>query len=107
MEDVVVTKGSLMIIRVPAELDHYISDQIRERSDEILADQSIREIDFDFRHTEFMDSSGIGLLMGRFRAMQLLGGKVKAIHAGERIRKILTISGVTRVIEVEPEKNWG
>ena len=44
--------------------------------------------------------------MGRFRELQLLGGKVRALHANERVRKILKISGVSRVIEVVPEKSW-
>ena len=58
------------------------------------------------RKTVFMDSSGIGLVMGRFREMELIGGKVRAVHVGERMRRILVMSGVTRVIEVEEEKTW-
>ena len=48
----------------------------------------------------------IGLVMGRFREMELIGGKVRAVHVGERMRRILVMSGVTRVIEVEEEKTW-
>ena len=42
----------------------------------------------------------------RFREMELIGGKVRAVHVGERMRRILVMSGVTRVIEVEEEKTW-
>mgnify|MGYP001622934875 FL=1 len=99
-------KGSILTIKVPAELDHYLADEIRRQSEEIQNEHTIRQIDFDFSQTTFMDSSGIGLVMGRFREIQLTGGKVRALHASERVQKILKISGVSRVIEVVPEKTW-
>ena len=71
-----------------------------------MVERTVREVVFDFRKTVFMDSSGIGLVMGRFREMELIGGKVRAVHVGERMRRILVMSGVTRVIEVEEEKTW-
>ena len=71
-----------------------------------LPERNVREVVFDFRKTVFMDSSGIGLVMGRFREMELIGGKVRAVHVGERMRRILVMSGVTRVIEGEEEKTW-
>ena len=42
----------------------------------------------------------------RLREEELIGGKVRAVHVGERMRRILVMSGVTRVIEVEEEKTW-
>ena len=83
-----------------------VPDRLREEAGEILVERNVREVVFDFRKTVFMDSSGIGLVMGRFREMELIGGKVRAVHVGERMRRILVMSGVTRVIEVEEEKTW-
>ena len=95
-----------MTIRLPEEVDHFVADRLREEAGEILVERNVREVVFDFRKTVFMDSSGIGLVMGRFREMELIGGKVRAVHVGERMRRILVMSGVTRVIEVEEEKTW-
>ena len=53
-----------------------------------------------------MDSSGIGLIMGRYKNIRFTGGKVTAIRANEQIRRILTLSGMHKVIEIyegEPE----
>ena len=58
---------------------------------------------FDFTDTNFMDSSGIGVLMGRYKLVYLLGGEVWAVHPNERIKKILTMSGVTRIIQIYEE----
>ena len=83
-EELFQIKGSILTIRVPAELDHHLADEIRSGAEAIQSTHNIRQIDFDFGQTTFMDSSGIGLVMGRFRELQLLGGKVRALHANER-----------------------
>ena len=95
-----------LTIFLPHELDHHNAEEIRRESDHLIIRNHIRYIIFDFAETDFMDSSGIGLVMGRFREMELIGGKVRAVHVGERMRRILVMSGVTRVIEVEEEKTW-
>ena len=102
MDNRVWVKDAVMTIRLPEEVDHFVADRLREEA----VERNVREVVFDFRKTVFMDSSGIGLVMGRFREMELIGGKVRAVHVGERMRRILVMSGVTRVIEVEEEKTW-
>ncbi len=98
MDNRVWVKDAVMTIRLPEEVDHFVADRLREEAGEILVERNVS--------TELMDSSGIGLVMGRFREMELIGGKVRAVHVGERMRRILVMSGVTRVIEVEEEKTW-
>ena len=50
-----------------------------------------------------MDSSGIGVIMGRYKTICLIGGEVWAVHANARIRKILTLSGVTKIMQIYEE----
>lgn len=95
-----VEQGSLYI-RVPAELDHHSADAICARADELIKTQDIREIVFDFSQTVFCDSSGIGMLMGRYKMMRALGGDVRAVRVGDRVAKILMLSGVMKIIPVE------
>ena len=64
----------------------------------------IKHIIFDFRDTNFMDSSGIGVIMGRYRIACLLGGEVWAVHTNERMKKILTMSGVTKLVQIYEEE---
>ena len=66
MDELLEVKGSTLTVYVPEELDHHYAEQIRVESDRILARQNIRQIVFDFRRTAFMDSSGIGVIMGRY-----------------------------------------
>ena len=79
-------------IRVPAELDHHSAAQICAQADELVRTQDIREIVFDFSRTVFCDSSGVGMLMGRYKMMQAL------------VERILMLSGVMKVIPVEREQ---
>ena len=59
---------------------------------------------FDFDKTDFMDSSGIGVIMGRYKTISLIGGEVWAVHANDRIRKILTLSGMTKIMQIYEEE---
>ena len=91
-------------IRVPAELDHHSAAQICAQADELVRTQDIREIVFDFSRTVFCDSSGVGMLMGRYKMMLALGGTVKAVRVQGRVERILMLSGVMKVIPVEREQ---
>ncbi len=89
---------STLILHLPSEIDHHSSKEIRERTEEYLRVTSIRHIVFDFSQTTFMDSSGIGALLGRYKRMRERGGSVMIYGADARIRRILRISGVDKLI---------
>lgn len=100
MEEFVRVTGSSMIIQVPVELDHHNAERIRNETENLLHTRNIRKIIFDFEKTNFMDSSGIGMIMGRYKALRFNGGQVLAIRVNERIRRILTLSGVYKYIDI-------
>ncbi len=99
-------KGNILIVRVPEELDHHSAETIREGSEEILETLKIREVVFDFHDTQFMDSSGIGMLMARYREMKQMGGTIRAVHVRKRVAKILQLSGIYKVIPIELIRSW-
>ena len=72
--------------------------------DMLIEHNHIKYVIFDFANTNFMDSSGIGVIMGRYRMICLIGGEVWAVHANARIRKILTMSGVTKIMQIYEEE---
>ena len=85
MKPVFETTGTCLNIKLPQELDHPASELIRRESGD----------------TEFMDSSGVGLIMGRYRALGMRSGCMKACHVSGYIEKLLRLSGVSRFLEVE------
>ena len=92
-----------LTIFLPGELDHHNAEEIRKRSDYLIDQNHIRYVIFDFTDTTFMDSSGIGVIMGRYKRIYMLGGEVCAVHTSERMKKILTMSGVTRIMQMYEE----
>ena len=92
-----------LTIFLPGELDHHNAEEIRKRSDYLIDQNHIRYVIFDFTDTTFIDSSGIGVIMGRYKRIYMLGGEVCAVHTSERMKKILTMSGVTRIMQIYEE----
>lgn len=62
--------------------------------------RQVENIVFDFENTTFMDSSGLGIIIGRYRKISCFGGKVYAINTSERINRILKASGMSAIIEI-------
>ncbi len=93
-----------LTIFLPGELDHHNAEEIRKESDRLIEEKHIKCVIFDFQETNFMDSSGIGVIMGRYKMVYLLGGEVWAVHTNERMKKILTMSGVTKIIQMYEEE---
>ena len=89
-----------MIIFVPEELDHHGAEKIRREADQLMGSRRVKQVIFDFRETVFMDSAGIGMIMGRYKLMQSLGGKVTAIHVNQRVRRILLLSGIYKIVGI-------
>ena len=93
-----------LTIFLPGELDHHNAEEIRKGADKLIEENHIKCVIFDFQETNFMDTSGIGVIMGRYKMVYLLGGEVWAVHANERMKKILTMSGVTKIIQMYEEE---
>lgn len=89
-----------LTVEMPVEIDHHSAQGITSNIDYLVEANGIRSIVFDFGKTAFMDSSGIGLLLGRYKKMNYAGGKVMVIRANSSIKKILTFSGVTKIMDV-------
>ena len=92
-----------LTIFLPNEIDHHNAEELKRESDHLIERNHIRYVIFDFQDTVFMDSSGIGVIMGRYKRVFMLGGEVCAVHVGERMKKILTMSGVTKIMQIYEE----
>ena len=100
MKPVFETTGTCLNIKLPKEVDHPASELIRRESDRIMGKIYIRTICFDFGETIFMDSSGIGLIMGRYRSMGMRGDCIRATGVSAYIEKLLHLSGVYKFVEI-------
>ncbi|MDE6883728.1 MAG: anti-sigma factor antagonist [Lachnospiraceae bacterium] len=99
MDDFKVIDNYLMI-RLPDEIDHHKSVDISTKADRYIMSKKVGNIVFDFERTTFMDSSGIGIILGRYKKIACFGGKVYAINTDNRIRRILLLSGLQDIVEI-------
>ena len=91
--------GEQLIVRLAGELDHYCAQSVRRELDRLIADRTIRWLILDFTRLQFMESSGIGVILGRYRQMRDRGGHVGVIHMNPHIARIFHMSGMDRVIK--------
>lgn len=91
--------GDRIIVRLSGELDHFCAQSVRRELDALLQDESIRCLILDFSTLTFMDSSGIGVILGRYRLLRDRGGTVAVIHMNQHIARIFHMSGMDRVIK--------
>lgn len=88
------------IYALGGEIDHHSAVKIRHELDEMILEERPEELIFDFSNVKFMDSSGIGLVLGRYRLMATLGGKVKVNGSSREIARIFKMSGVDKIVEI-------
>lgn len=92
-------KGNALIIIVNGDLDHHNAEIIKQIADNSIMENKIRNVIFDFKNSNFMDSSGIGVMMGRYKLIANAGGRVCAVNLNPTINRIFQISGLHKVIE--------
>ncbi len=89
-----------LTIAMPEEIDHHCANQLRTEADLLIDTYQVRKLILDFSKTEFMDSSGIGVIIGRTRNMGYSGGQVIAVHMNRRVEQIFRVAGLNRLITV-------
>lgn len=88
-----------LVVALAGELDHHTSKELKSLVEEIIKNQNIENVIFDFSKLDFMDSSGIGVIVGRYKLINSLGGKVAITGAKNNVRRILLMSGIDKIIE--------
>ena len=87
-----------LTIKLSGELDHHKANEIRTQIDEAIHENLPPRLIFDLHDVTFMDSSGIGVIMGRYKKVTALGGTVAFTGVNNCIDKLVQMSGLLRII---------
>ena len=87
-----------LIIKIDCELDHHTSEAIRRRVDGEIQRLEPKKLIFDFSGVNFMDSSGIGVIMGRYKNIQRVKGIAIMVNVKPEVKKVFDIAGITKII---------
>ncbi|MBE6598870.1 MAG: STAS domain-containing protein [Ruminococcaceae bacterium] len=96
-----VTSGGTLIIYLDGDIDHHNARAVRQRIDSKMFIGRPRELVLDLSRVAFMDSSGLGLILGRYTKAAELGISFRVVNPNRQIRKILDLAGMERLVRIE------
>jgi stage II sporulation protein AA (anti-sigma F factor antagonist) len=88
-----------LIIKLDGELDHHSSEEIRDEIDREIDQYGVKNIIFDLSGMNFMDSSGIGVVIGRYKKVSKMGGEVAVVNINSRVERIFKMSGLFNIVK--------
>ncbi len=94
------TIGRALIARLTGEIDHHTCVQIRQEVDRAYQRTRAKDLIFNFDNVSFMDSSGIGMIMGRYRNVAICGGSIAVYNVSKEVNRILDMAGICKLMKV-------
>ena len=94
-------KDKLLILEITEEIDHHTSEKIRRKADYEITRYMPRKVIFDFSNVTFMDSAGIGMILGRYKMMKMLGGNIEMKNVSPMLKKIFEMSGLIKICPIK------
>ncbi len=94
-------KDKQLVFEMEEEIDEYSVQNIKRRMDNEIQRYMPKEVIFDFSNVSFMDSAGIGLVIGRYKLIDMIGGELRVANVSSQIQKIFEMSGLLRLIPIE------
>ncbi|MFS0554021.1 anti-sigma F factor antagonist [Brevibacillus sp. 179-C9.3 HS] len=93
------TRQDVLVIRLQGELDHHTAEELRKKADDLLRTPAIRHIVLSLADLTFMDSSGIGVILGRYKQISARSGEMYVCSINPTIYRIFEMSGLFKVIK--------
>lgn len=92
--------GDTLIVRLSGELDHHTAELVRERVEGELDRNSTPHLIMNFEGLGFMDSSGLGVILGRYKRVTAGGGRMALCSVNDQLLKLFEMSGMLKIIRI-------
>ncbi|MCX7883771.1 MAG: anti-sigma F factor antagonist [Caloramator sp.] len=92
-------RDNTLIVFMAGELDHHSAENVRIKIDNKIDEFGIKNLIFDFSDVNFMDSSGIGVVIGRYKKIMEYGGKVGIVSLKPNIKRVFELGGLFKIIK--------
>ena len=96
-----------LIFKLTEDIDQHTVEKVRRKMDNEIKGYIPRKVVFDFSNISFMDSAGIGMVLGRYKLTKMLNGNLEIINVNRSMKKIFDMSGISRIIDIKEDKNEG
>ena len=94
------SKGETLVVRVGGEIDHHSAVSVRTGIDARIEEERPAKLLLELSAVDFMDSSGLGLIMGRYALVQKYGGGFAVLDPSAAVLKIIRLAGMERMITI-------
>lgn len=94
-------EGRVMNVSFDGDIDHHSCEIMKKELDYQIQRNAPQKLIFDFKNVKFMDSSGIGLIIGRYKYLIRIGGIAEIINVNKEINRILTMSGIFKIMTIK------
>ena len=93
-------QNNVLICALSGELDHHSAKEVKDLVETVIKNRGVKNLIFDFSALKFMDSSGIGVVIGRYKLVSSLGGQVAIVSRSRVIDRLIQMSGIHKLIPV-------
>ena len=100
-EAIIIKNGGTLVISLLGDIDHHSAKRLRGEIDSALFLNRPKRATIDLSGVEFMDSSGLGLILGRLSRVSELGGKLTLQAPSQQVQRVLALAGVERLLEIK------
>lgn len=98
-------KDKLLNLEIDEEIDHHRADNLRRIADYEIQRRNPKRVILDFNNVFFMDSAGIGMVIGRYKTASMVGAKLEMRNVKENIKRIFEMTGILKIIPIIEEEN--
>ncbi len=100
MEFIFKKQGDMLIVQMQGELDHHSSKSFRDTLEGMINKTNAKKLLLDFKGVPFMDSSGVGVIIGRYKSISRKDGQIWVTNLSPQVKKVMEISGLFKIIKL-------
>ena len=98
--------GNVLCVRLSGELDHHTSDSVRQQVSFAIEKHGIKHLVLNLEQLSFMDSSGLGIILGRYKQIKQAGGEMAICGISPSIERLFSMSGLLKIVRLEPSEQF-
>jgi stage II sporulation protein AA (anti-sigma F factor antagonist) len=91
----------VLVVRLSGELDHHTADEVRNQVSSAIESNQIRFLVLNLEKLMFMDSSGLGVILGRYKQLKQIGGEMIICSVSPSVERLFDMSGLFKIIRLE------
>ncbi len=97
-------KQDVLLIRLAGELDHHTAEELRQKVNKVMDEYPVHHIVLNLEELQFMDSSGLGVILGRYKQVKQADGEMVVCAISPAVKRLFDMSGLFKIIRMEPSE---